>query len=81
MSDAVAVGEDQVRHLRQRLQRLQDRRQLAKRQQSGNVGHRGGNARQALRDHLQRLRIEQHDRRAGDLPLLLETHVDAGDQP
>src|SRR3546814_3366129 len=45
MRDAVAVDEGQVRRLRQFFQRQQQCRQFAVRQQAGDVGNAGGDAR------------------------------------
>src|SRR5690606_27090746 len=78
VGNAMAIGEDQVRHLPERFERRQHRRQFAKRQQAGNVGHPGGNPRQCLCYRSQGLCVEQHDSRAGHRTTFFETDVDTG---
>ena len=63
----------------QHVQRLQQRRQFAERQQAGDVGHRGRDARDLRIDHLQRAGIEQHGCGAGDRASVFEADVETGD--
>lgn len=78
MADAVAIDEHQIRRLRQQRQCRQQRRQLAETEQAGDVGHHRRNPRDLLRHGLQRLRIQQHRRGAGDGAVVFKADIQPG---
>jgi hypothetical protein len=78
MADAVAIDEHQVRRAWQQRQRSQQCRQFAEAEQAGDVRHHRGNARDLLRHRLQRLRVQQHRRGAGDGAVVLEADIQPG---
>ncbi len=78
MADAVAIDEHQIRRPRQQRQRGQQCRQFAEAEQAGDVGHHRRNPRDLLRHGLQRLRIQQHCRGAGDRAVVFKADIQPG---
>jgi len=74
----MAIDEHQVRRARQLCQRGQQGRQFAEAEQAGDVGHHRGNAGDLLRHRLQRLRIQQHRRGAGDGAVVFKADIQPG---
>lgn len=79
MGQALAVAEQEVGDRGEGRQRIQDRRDLAKRQQSGHVGKAGRPARHRVLERLEAREAQDHHGRPGDASAVLEADVDAGD--